>query len=370
MALRSFTKLAPLGDKTNEWTGLLSIKATNLPASELAAMLSRDLTAGATGKGSYILTGDLDESIFMNSCTFVDPTNRVDSVQQYKKALTLLFDPTTSHVDLIEPLRAVDEHTIAGRYRCWGSLQLPWRPVVRAFESDIVYKINERNGLIAEQRQSWSKSAYEALGESFTPGIFYPPPVCTLPRPKHEPALVTRLFDKVNGRRSTDYSTEERNEIDAWIDGIDKNLNVPFRSDLLSGKWMLVYLRPGSSGAGIDRRVPFPEFPFNNNFQLFQIANRDNREGTITNLGELWGPSLYVSVGGDLRETAEEEGAKSRRKGLQATIRQGRLCWVDKCLDLPISGEGLFESVFLGERLRIGQNINGGGALVVQVRVK
>jgi hypothetical protein len=37
---------------------------------------------------------------------------------------------------------------------------------------------------------------------------------------------------------------------------------------------------------------------------------------------------------------------------------------------LPIEGVGVFESVFLGDRLRIGQNINGGGALAVQVRVQ
>ena len=34
-----------------------------------------------------------------------------------------------------------------------------------------------------------------------------------------------------------------------------------------------------------------------------------------------------------------------------------------------IQGEGLFDSLYLGERLRIGQNINGGGAQVVQIRL-
>ena len=39
------------------------------------------------------------------------------------------------------------------------------------------------------------------------------------------------------------------------------------------------------------------------------------------------------------------------------------------CLPLPIRGEGIFDSVYLGKRLRIGQNINGGGARVVQIKL-
>ena len=37
---------------------------------------------------------------------------------------------------------------------------------------------------------------------------------------------------------------------------------------------------------------------------------------------------------------------------------------------LPISGEGLFDGVYLDDRLRVGQNLNGGGARIVQVRVE
>jgi len=37
---------------------------------------------------------------------------------------------------------------------------------------------------------------------------------------------------------------------------------------------------------------------------------------------------------------------------------------------LPISGEGLFDGVYLDDRIRVGQNLNGGGARIVQVRVE
>jgi hypothetical protein len=56
-------------------------------------------------------------------------------------------------------------------------------------------------------------------------------------------------------------------------------------------------------------------------------------------------------------------------KRLIANIEGGKLCWQNSCISLPIQGEGLFDGVYLGERLRIGQNVNGSGARVVQVRL-
>ena len=40
------------------------------------------------------------------------------------------------------------------------------------------------------------------------------------------------------------------------------------------------------------------------------------------------------------------------------------------CAPLPIQGVGLFDGLYLDKRLRIGQNLNGGGARIVQVRVR
>jgi len=149
MALRSFTKLASLSSSSSKSSSTSSIRGVNnsnkslhLPISELAARLQRDLTNGATGQGSYIATGDLSLNFFRDDCSFIDPTNRVDDLLQYQKALTILFDPATSKVDLLEPLRIVkDDHTtrtttiVLGRYRCRGTLKLPWKPLVAAFES-------------------------------------------------------------------------------------------------------------------------------------------------------------------------------------------------------------------------------------------
>ena len=328
---------------------------------ELAARLSNALVDGDAGKGGYFLSGDLPTDIFRDDCLFVDPTNQVGSLSQYQNALRILFDPTESTIEIVKPLQ-VDEESriIAGTIRSRGVLQFPWRPRVKAYESNIVWKVDEE-GLISEQLQTWSKSASEALRESFTPNIFAPAPKSTWMVSVDEAVEVNKLFNYLNGRRPTEYSQEERFEIAALINEII-NMRYPWRRDLLPGKWILAYLQPGPQGAGIDRRIPFPEFPFNDNYQIFTLDK-------VVNICELFGPSLRVVVGGDLTE--EDPFSLEVPKRFIANINQGKLCMLENtCVPLPISGEGLFDGVYVGDRLRIGQNINGGGARVVQLRLE
>ena len=76
---------------------------------------------------------------------------------------------------------------------------------------------------------------------------------------------------------------------------------------------------------------------------------------------------------------AEDDPTQRRSpKRFRADINQGQICLGGdagsatgrKCVPLPISGVGFFDGVYLGETLRIGQNLNGGGARIVQVRVR
>ena len=48
--------------------------------------------------------------------------------------------------------------------------------------------------------------------------------------------------------------------------------NAPWPRTGLLGKWRLAYLQPGPNGEGVDRRVPFPEFGFNEQYQIFSRA--------------------------------------------------------------------------------------------------
>jgi len=365
-SIKPLTKLAPLGPSSSSTSNDNKTKGLSLP--ELAQRLEHDLVVGSSGTSNgYFLSGDISTDIFRDDCIFSDPTNEVQSLSRYQRALRILFDPETSVIELLPPGLTIQDRAIRGRVRSRGFLQLPWKPFITAYESDIVYKVDD-DGLIARQDQTWSKTAQEALQETFTPTLFTPPPRSTLKRDTDEPEVVTRLFDMVNGRRPKEYSPSEELEMNSLINKIAKT-KWEWNAHWLPGKWMLVYLQPGPNGAGVDRRVPFfPEFNFNDQYQQFTVSG-------VENIGEVWGARAAVTVAGTLQEQNQSQVTTPKR--YVARIQEGSLCYNnpsknnhDKyCLPLPISGKGLFDGIYLGKRLRIGQNINGGGARVVQVRI-
>jgi hypothetical protein len=368
--LRDYTKLGPLGNKQ-----VFNHKTTGLSLAQIASRLTNDLLNGAHGKGGYFLTGDLSTDLFRDDCVFEDPTNRVASLSQYQKALTVLFDPERSNIEIVEPLQVNEfKNTISGRLRSRGYLKLPWNPHISTYETTVTYTVDPETGLIVRQDQTWSKAASQALRESFTPSLVSPPPASTCGAKSDEPAAVTKLFNVLNGRHPNEYTAEERTEIDALVDEIvngQARAQWSTASKNLSGTWILVYLQPGPGGAGIDRRIPFPDFDFNDNYQVFSID--PSTTGRVTNIGQMLGPLVNVQVAGTLQESSPS----SPFQRYEANIEGGKMCFASKepavnCwIDLPmIKGQGLFDSLYLGDRLRIGQNLNGGGARVVQLRLQ
>ena len=167
-ALRKYTALAPLGSSSAR---IGSPKRTGLALDEVARILAHDVAFGAHGEGGYFISGDLTPEIFEDDCTFRDPTNEVSSLAKYTRALQILFDPIASRVMLLAP-PVVDSsaRTLTARVRSAGVLQLPWRPRVPPYTSEIVWQIDS-DGLVASQSQVWSISALGALKETFTPGF-------------------------------------------------------------------------------------------------------------------------------------------------------------------------------------------------------
>lgn len=164
--LRKYTALAPLGN-AGHFGGE---KRTGLRLAELAEILKRDVTSGASGRGSYLLTGDLTPEIFRDDCRFADPTNVAEGLSRYVKALGILFEPSLSTLELLEgPTVDASDRVIRATYRSSGVLKLPWRPRITPYEAHVTWTVDD-GGLIAEQAQTWSVSAFEALRETFTPG--------------------------------------------------------------------------------------------------------------------------------------------------------------------------------------------------------
>ena len=124
---------------------------------------------GSSGKGGYFISGDISTQIFRDDCTFIDPTNSVISLSRYQKALTILFDPSQSHVKLLEELQIdTNRNIITAKVRSDGVWKLPWSPRISPSDSTITYTI-DTHGLIQSQVQEWNKSASRALQETFTP---------------------------------------------------------------------------------------------------------------------------------------------------------------------------------------------------------
>ena len=78
----------------------------------------------------------------------------------------------------------------------------------------------------------------------------------------------------------------------------------------------MAYLQPGPDGAGIDRRIPFPEFDFNKNFQVFSTDR-------LVNVGQVLGNWVDVAVAGTLRE--DDPTTTRVPKRFQANIQGGKL---------------------------------------------
>jgi len=177
-----------------------------------------------------------------------------------------------------------------------------------------------------------------------------------------DPEAVQRLYELCRSRRPSEWRPEERPAVDALVEEVSA-LQAAWDRDALPGTWRLAYLQPGPGGAGVDRRIPFPEFPWNDSYQQFGLQS-------VVNIGELLGPALSVRVSGGLREDDTTDLTAPKR--FKADITSGALCLGaagEYCAPLPIQGEGIFDGLYVGKNLRIGQNLNGGGARIVQVRV-
>eukprot|EP00554_Chaetoceros_debilis_P010973 CAMPEP_0194108098 /NCGR_PEP_ID=MMETSP0150-20130528/7862_1 /TAXON_ID=122233 /ORGANISM="Chaetoceros debilis, Strain MM31A-1" /LENGTH=319 /DNA_ID=CAMNT_0038796709 /DNA_START=27 /DNA_END=983 /DNA_ORIENTATION=- len=167
-------------------------------------------------------------------------------------------------------------------------------------------------------------------------------------------AFETDLYEMCFRRKPNDYNVQEWERIESLIDNIvilSRGTN-SWDQNLLPGTWRVAYIRSGEGGGGLDRRIPFPEFSFNQSYQRFTLD-------TVTNIGEVLGPNVRVEVKGSLRE--ENIGSNQVPKRFRALITGGEseLCAGTLSFKLPIEGTGVFDGVFLGEEIRIGQNLNG-----------
>jgi len=107
--------------------------------------------------------------VFSDDCRFVDPTTSVTGLSRYVAALDVLFDPAESSVTLTSA-EVVAPRQVLAKWTLGGRLKLPWRPVIPAFAGTALYTLGE-DGLVVEQRETWSVSAAAALLQTLTPSF-------------------------------------------------------------------------------------------------------------------------------------------------------------------------------------------------------
>ena len=136
----------------------MGVKTMGLPVEEVMAVVRRDFE-----EGSYYVSGKLSQAVYDDACFFdgPDPDFPVRSLQRYSDALSGLFDPEMSSIELVA-MEGVDDSSFVAHWRLSGHLKLPWRPAIKPYAGATRYELNS-DGLICSHTEAWSISAVDAF---------------------------------------------------------------------------------------------------------------------------------------------------------------------------------------------------------------
>ena len=151
-----------------------------------------------------------------------------------------------------------------------------------------------------------------------------------MPSRSRAPGAADELYELVRTRRPSQWEDSERARIDALVSEVVAQ-NAPWPRAGLVGKWRLAYLQPGPKGEGVDRRIPFPEFGFNEQYQIFR-----QNPGRVTNVGEVLGPAVRVEVKGSLEEL--DSSVTRSPKRFRALIDDGAFAAAARALPISVGG--------------------------------
>lgn len=139
-------------------------KATGLSTEALLERIRSDFE-----ERRYYITGKLSREIYNDACFFdaPDPDMPVHGLEKYIDAISNLFEPRASCVELLD-LQILAPDLILSRWRLDATLKLPWRPRIKAYTGVTLYEL-DRQGLIARHTELWSISALDAFVSAVLP---------------------------------------------------------------------------------------------------------------------------------------------------------------------------------------------------------
>lgn len=126
----------------------------------------------------YLWTGDIDENLYDEDCTFTDPTLSFEGLATFQRNLAALQPILTTVVKspLVELYGCeLDEscNEVRASWRMKGDLALPWQPTIDLKGSTkFVYDPISAGGRITQYIESWDIEAGAALMQILTPAAW------------------------------------------------------------------------------------------------------------------------------------------------------------------------------------------------------
>lgn len=133
-------------------------KQRNLPANELAALVTADIN-----DRQYLVTGDLTRSIYDESCTFQDEIDTY-TLEKWVKGTSALFNGACSHVDIVGPVSA-DASEVRFKFSETLVFNIPALFPKVPLTGEVVLK-RGADGLITSYKEIWGQGVSEVLSKA------------------------------------------------------------------------------------------------------------------------------------------------------------------------------------------------------------
>ncbi|CAM9256832.1 unnamed protein product [Ascophyllum nodosum] len=146
------------------------IRKEALSVSELEASIRREYAK------NYLWTGDIDDRLYEEDCSFTDPTLSFSGLATYKRNVGSLqgilnFLVTKSRSELYSCDLRQEDSCVETRWRMMGELRLPWGPTIDVVGRTRFSYDPDRGNRIWSYDEVWEVEPAEALMQLFRPGI-------------------------------------------------------------------------------------------------------------------------------------------------------------------------------------------------------
>lgn len=125
-------------------------------------------------KYSWFVTGRVDQTLFADAFDFVDPSVKVESIEDYARGVARLFDQETAKMDVVDCRLSDAGDAVLVCWRLEGRVNLPFKPRIKPFLVDTTLLIGE-DGLIVAQEDVFQVPAWDILISTVIPGFGAPP---------------------------------------------------------------------------------------------------------------------------------------------------------------------------------------------------